>query len=247
MSLPEIVSRDEWTAARKRLLVKEKAATKARDELNSERRMLPMVRVDKEYVFDGVDGPATLRDLFTGRRQLIVQHFMFHPSWDEGCSSCSAAVDEMSPGLIRHLNVRDTSFVVVSRAPLPKLQAWQAKKGWEIDWYSSGGTDFNVDFHVSLDESAAPVVYNYRSADEWAALGRPLYLDEKPSEQPGYSMFLRDGDEIFHTYSLFGRGTEDLGGSYAFLDQTVLGRQEEWEKPAGRSADARPAMPNFEQ
>ncbi len=245
MSLPEIVSRDEWITARKQLLAKEKAATKARDALNTERRMLPMVRVDKPYAFDSVAGPVTLLDMFDNRRQLIVQHFMFAPEWDEGCSSCTAALDEMSPGLIKHLGVRDTTFAVVSRAPIAKIEKYRAAKGWDINWYSSYGGDFNYDYHVTLDESVTPVMYNYRTAAEWAGIGSPLSLDESPAEQPGYSMFLRDGDEIFHTYSVFGRGTEDLGDSYALLDHTALGRQEEWEKPAGRSGDARSATPDF--
>jgi predicted dithiol-disulfide oxidoreductase (DUF899 family) len=245
MSLPDVVSREEWAAARTRLLAKEKAATLARDELNTERRMLPMVKVDKEYAFHGPDGPATLAELFGGARQLIVQHFMFHPDWDAGCSSCTASVDEIAPGMIEHLRVRDTAFVVVSRAPIEKIEAYRARKGWDIRWYSSYGSDFNYDYHVTLDDAVTPIVYNYRTADEWAAIGKPLYLADLPAEQPGYSMFLRDGDEIFHTYSVFGRGTENLHDSYGFLDHTALGRQEEWEKPAGRSGAARAAVPDF--
>jgi predicted dithiol-disulfide oxidoreductase (DUF899 family) len=162
-NLPQVVSRDEWLAARKELLAREKELTRQRDELNAERRRLPMVRIDREYVFEGPDGKASLLDLFDGRRQLIVGHFMFDPRWDEGCSSCSAGADEISNGLLKHLHARDTTFVYVSRAPLAKIEAYKARKGWTFPWYSSYGNDFNYDFHVTLDESAAPIEYNYRT------------------------------------------------------------------------------------
>jgi predicted dithiol-disulfide oxidoreductase (DUF899 family) len=235
MSLPQVVSRAEWVEARKALLVKEKAATRARDALNTERRQLPMVLVDKDYAFDGPSGKASLLDLFQGRRQLVLGHFMFDPSWDEGCSSCSAGADEVSDGLVRHLAIRDTSMAFVSRAPLDKIKAYQAKKGWTFPWYSSFGSDFNYDFHVTLDPAVAPPVYNYSPVE-----------DASPGEVPGQSFFLRDGDQVFHTYSTFARGTEATGGSYYYLDLTALGRQEEWEEPKGRSDDAHKAMPNFE-
>ena len=235
MSLPEVVSRSEWLEARKALLVKEKAATRARDELNAERRSLPMVLVDKDYVFDGPSGEVTLLDMFQGRRQLVLGHFMFDPSWDEGCSSCSAGADEVSDGLVRHLAVRDTSMAFVSRAPLAKIEAYKAKKGWTFPWYSSFGSDFNYDFHVTLDPAVTPTEYNYRPIEQ-----------ESPGEAPGQSFFLRDGDRVFHTYSTFARGTEATGGSYYYLDLTALGRQEDWELPKGRSDDVRAAMPNFE-
>jgi predicted dithiol-disulfide oxidoreductase (DUF899 family) len=144
MSLPQVVSRDEWLVARKELLAKEKESTRQRDGLNAERRRLPMVQIDKDYVFEGPDGKASLLDLFEGRRQLIVRHLMFDPSWDEGCSSCTAGADEISDGLIGHLHTRDTSFVVVSRAPLRKIEAYKAKRGWTFPWYSSYGSDFNT-------------------------------------------------------------------------------------------------------
>jgi predicted dithiol-disulfide oxidoreductase (DUF899 family) len=234
-NLPQVVSRDEWLAARKELLAREKELTRARDALNAERRRLPMVRIEKEYVFEGPDGEATLLDLFDGRRQLIVGHFMFDPSWDEGCSSCSAGADEISNGLLKHLHTRDTTFVYVSRAPLAKIEEYRASKGWTFPWYSSYGSDFNYDFHVTLDESVVPVEYNYRTSVE----------GEQPFEAPGRSCFLREGDSVFHTYSVYARGLEAVGGSYYFLDETALGRQEDWEEPKGRAADARGAIPDF--
>ncbi|HEX2742656.1 MAG TPA: DUF899 domain-containing protein [Rubrobacter sp.] len=235
MSLPKVVSRDEWLAARKELLAKEKEFTRQRDTLNAERRMLPMVRIDKDYVFEGPEAKAGLLDLFEGRRQLIVVHFMFDPGWDAGCSSCSASADEISDGLLEHLHTRDTTLVHVSRAPLAKIEAYKASKGWTFPWYSSYGSDFNYDFHVTLDESVVPAEYNYRTDVE----------GEQPSEAPGRSCFLREGDNVFHTYSVYARGLETVGGSYYFLDETALGRQEEWEEPKGRAADARGAIPDF--
>ena len=244
MNLPEIVSRNEWRQARIELLVEEKAMTRARDALSTKRRMLPMVRLDKEYTFDGPDGPATMLDLFAGRRQLIVQHFMFDPAWDDGCPSCTAASDEIASGLLDHLYARDTTLVVVSRAPLAKLERYKGVRGWDFPWYSSYGSEFNYDFHVSLDPSVAPVEFNFRGAPELQANGLG-WLMENPSEQPGYSAFIAVEDEIFHTYSTFARGCEWMGGSYAFLDLTALGRQEEWEEPQGRADRARAAVPDF--
>ena len=235
MSLPPVVSRDEWLAARKELLVKEKQMTRQRDAINAERRRLPMVRIEKDYVFEGPDGKATLLDLFEGRRQLIVGHFMFDPEWQDGCPSCSAGADEVSDGLIKHLNVRDTSLAYVSRAPIEKIERYKAKKGWKFPWFSSYESSFNYDFHVTLDESVAPVEYNFRPGME----------GEQPIEMPGTSFFLRDGDNVFHTYSMYARGAEMLGGSYYWLDLTALGRQEEWEEPKGRTDLARAAQPDF--
>jgi predicted dithiol-disulfide oxidoreductase (DUF899 family) len=244
MSLPPVVSRDEWLAARRALLAEEKAMTRARDALSTRRRELPMVRVEKDYVFEGTSGNVHLEDLFEGRSQLIVQHFMFDPAWDEGCPSCTAAADEMSDGLRRHLKSRDTTFVVVSRAPLEKIGRYRDSKGWTFPWYSSFGSDFNYDFNVTIDASVAPVMWNYRTIEELAEVGMG-WLGEGSSEQPGYSVFLRDGDATFHTYSVYARGTEMLGGSYYFLDLTALGRQEEWEEPKGRAAKARASVPDF--
>jgi predicted dithiol-disulfide oxidoreductase (DUF899 family) len=246
MSLPKVVSREEWLVARKALLTKEKKLTRRRDALNTERRELPMVRIDKEYVFEGPDGKATLLDLFEGRRQLIVVHFMFNPEWDDGCPSCSAGADEMSEGLLNHLHTRDTSLVYISRAPIAKIEDYKARKGWTFPWYSSFSSDFNYDFHVTLDASVAPVEYNYRTPGEHKRAGTSYYVEgDQPIEAPGRSMFLRDGDNVFHTYSTFGRGAEATGGSYYFLDLTALGRQEEWEEPKGRADTERGNIPDF--
>jgi predicted dithiol-disulfide oxidoreductase (DUF899 family) len=246
MSLPPVVSRDEWLVARKELLAKEKEMTRARDALNAERRELPMVEIDKDYVFEGPDGKASLLDLFEGRRQLIVRHFMFDPSWDDGCPSCSAGADEISDGLLEHLHARDTTFVVVSRAPLAKIEDYKARRGWTFPWYSSYGSDFNYDFDVTLDESVAPPVYNYRTKAEYEEQGTAAFIEgEQPIENPGQSCFLRDRDRVFHTYSNYARGAEMTGGSYYYLDLTALGRQEEWEEPKGRAEAAHGASPDF--
>jgi predicted dithiol-disulfide oxidoreductase (DUF899 family) len=181
MTLPQIVSRDEWLLARKELLAKEKELTRRRDALNVERRRLPMVEIEKDYVFEGPDGEARLVDLFEGRLQLIVGHFMFDPSWDDGCPSCSAGADEVADGLLAHLHIRSTTLAYVSRAPLAKIEDYKARKGWTFPWYSSYGSDFNYDFHVTLDESVAPVEYNYRSAAEHEQSGTGYYV---AGEQP---------------------------------------------------------------
>ncbi|BCL31397.1 DUF899 domain-containing protein [Streptomyces aurantiacus] len=212
MTLPRIVSREEWRAAREELLVGEKAATRARDALNADRRRLPMVEIDKEYVFEGGDGKATLLDLFEGRHQLVVYHFMFAPEWDAGCRSCSAFVDQI--GHLAHLRARGTEFAVVSRAPYTKLLPFKARMGWTLPWYSSYCNDFNHDFQASLE------------GDE----------DGELFERPGVSCFLRDRERIFHTYSTYERGLDGLGSTTSFLDLTALGRQEEWEEPKGRAS-----------
>jgi predicted dithiol-disulfide oxidoreductase (DUF899 family) len=243
MSLPRIASPEEWRAARVALLEEEKALTRARDALNVKRRELPMVRIEKDYVFEGPGGKASLLDLFEGRKQLMVGHFMFEPEWEDGCPSCSAGADEVADGLLEHLHTRDTTLAYVSRAPIDKIETYKAKKGWTFPWYSSFGSDFNYDFHVTLDESVAPPEYNYRSQAEWAAKD-PSWEGWK-GEQPGLSCFLRVGDDVFHTYSQFGRGAESTGGSYSFLDLTALGRQEEWEEPKGRTESARSGTPDF--
>jgi len=239
MSLPQVTSRDEWLVARKELLVEEKAMTRARDTLNTRRRQLPMVRIEAEYIFEGTDRKASLLDLFEGRRQLIIQHFMFSPEWDDGCPSCSFACDEISEGRLEHLRARDTSFAVVSRAPLARIEDYKTRQGWTFPWYSSYGGDFNYDFHVTLDESVMPINYNYRTeAERMAAGGASIDTEgEQSMEAPGLSCFLRDGDSVFHTYSTYARGTEMVGGSHYFLDLTALGRQEDWEEPQGRSHD----------
>ena len=245
MTLPEVVTREQWLEARKALLAEEKAMTRAKDALNTKRRELPMVEITAHYVFEGPDGKASLLDLFEGRRQLVVQHFMFDPSWDDGCPSCTSAADEISQGLLNHLHARDTSLAVVSRAPLAKLEDYKRRRGWTFPWYSSYGTEFNCDFNVTIDPAVRPVMFNYRSLPELEAVGMG-WLGDGSTEQPGYSTFLRDDDRVFHTYSTFARGGEQLGGSYAFLDMTALGRQEDWEEPKGRADTTRGADPNFE-
>jgi predicted dithiol-disulfide oxidoreductase (DUF899 family) len=232
MSLPRIASREEWLAARTDLLAREKEQTRARDALNADRRRLPMVEITKPYAFHGPQGEISLLDMFEGRRQLIVGHFMFDPEWEDGCSSCSAGCDEVSDGLLDHLHTRDTTLAYVSRAPLEKLERWKALKGWHFPWYSSHGSDFNYDFDVTLDKSVKPPVYNFRPID-------------MEGEMPGQSHFLRDGERVFHTYSNYARGAEMTGGSYYFLDLTALGRQEDWEEPKGRADLERGAQPNF--
>jgi predicted dithiol-disulfide oxidoreductase (DUF899 family) len=205
MNLPHVVSRDEWRIARQQLLAKEKAATRAYDALNAERRRLPMVKIDKRYVFEGPDGMVSLGDLFDGRRQLIVYHFMFDPSWDAGCQGCSFLVDNI--GHLAHLHARDTSLVLISRAPLKTIEPFKQRMGWTIPWFSSFGSDFNYDFEATTEHGEDHVL----------------------------SVFLRDGDNIYHTYSTKGRGTDIVGSTYSYLDLTPLGRQEEWEQPPGRS------------
>ena len=201
MNRPGIVSRVEWLAARKALLAKEKEFTRQRDRLNAERRQLPMVRVDKNYVFESPDGPARLLDLFEGRQQLIVYHFMFDPSWDSGCPSCSFLTDNV--GDLAHLHARKTTLALVSRAPLKKIEAYRRRMGWTIPWYSSFGSAFNYDFHVTLDETVAPVEYNYTEKAVLLERGESYFTD---GESHGLSAFLRDGDNVFHTYSAYARG-----------------------------------------
>jgi len=221
MDSPAIVSRAEWLTARKELLIKEKQATQQRDALSSERRRLPMVPIDKEYVFDGPTGSVRLIDLFEGRPQLIVYHFMFDPSWDEGCPSCSFLADNVV-GSLAHLGARDTAFAVVSRAPLTKIESFKKRMGWTFPWYSSTGNDFNYDFHVTLDEDAGSVEYNYQSVAALKQAGK-VWMDELP----GLSVFLRGGDNVFHTYSTYQRGLDILIGTYNYLDLTPLGRHED--------------------
>jgi predicted dithiol-disulfide oxidoreductase (DUF899 family) len=248
MALPEVVTHDQWRAARIELLKEEKALTRARDALATKRRELPMVEITKAYRFEGPDGPATLLDLFAGRLQLIVGHFMFDPSWDDGCSSCTAGADEIADGLLEHLHTRDTTFAYVSRAPIAKIEDYKHRRGWTFPWYSSFGSDFNYDFHVTLDASVTPLEYNFRTADEAEQAGDPLPLEAGQSmELPGRSELLRVGDRIFHTYSVYARGLETMGGSYYLLDETALGRQEDWEEPKGRSDSVRGAEPSFRQ
>lgn len=221
MDLPKVASRDEWLAARKELLAKEKEETKRRDELRAERSKMPMVEVEKDYIFNGPNGEVKLLDLFEGRRQLIVQHFMFDPEWEDGCPSCTYAAEDL--GDLSHLYDLDTSFVVVSRAPIEKIEAYKQKKGWTFPWYSSFGGGFNYDFHATIDEDVAPVYVNYRTAEELEEAGLP---SDMKGEIPGYSVFIRDGDRVFHTYSTYARGVELLVSGVQFIDLTPMGRQE---------------------
>jgi predicted dithiol-disulfide oxidoreductase (DUF899 family) len=240
MTLPDVVSHEQWLQARTELLAREKELTHLRDRLVADRRRLPMVKVTKDYRFTGPDGELTLEQLFEGRTQLIVCHFMFDPDWEDGCSSCTAGADEMSAGHLEHLHARDTTLAYVSRAPYDKIARYREQRGWTFPWYSSHGSDFNYDFAVTLDESVTSPSYNYKDADELRGMGF-----EPSGEFPGRSSFLRTTDGIFHTYSVYARGTETVGGSYYLLDETALGRQEEWEEPKGRVESARAAMPDF--
>ncbi len=246
MTLPKIVSQEEWTAARRQLLEKEKELTRARDRLNTERRELPMVEVTKPYEFEGPNGTRSLLDLFEGRPQLIVYHFMFHPDWEDGCPSCTAGTDELSPGFVEHLNVRDTTYALVSRAPLHRLERWKARHGWTIPWYSTNDGDFSYDFGATIDASRGCDEFNYRTLDEYAARGHEsMKTAAQPYDMPGRTCFLAVDGTVYRTYSVYARGLESTGGSYYFLDLTALGRQEDWELPAGRSARARGNQPDF--
>jgi predicted dithiol-disulfide oxidoreductase (DUF899 family) len=228
MAYPDVVPREQWLEARLALLAEEKDETRRRDALNTKRRKLPMVRIEKEYVFEGMQGPVALAGLFGDCRQLIVQHIMFGPDWDAACPSCTNSIDELSDGLLAHLRGRDTAFALVSLAPLAKIESYRASRGWTVPWYSSYGSDFNYDFQVSLDRSVPQLYYNYRP--------QPELLDGVAStEMPGHSCFLREGNDIFHTYSTYGRGNEYTPSLYTLLDLTALGRQEAWEEPKGRA------------
>ena len=212
------VSHDEWIAARRELLADEKAFTRARDRLSQARRDLPWERIDKDYVFEGENGKETLAQLFAGRHQLIVYHFMFDPGWDAGCKSCSFWADNFDR-IIVHLNHRDVSMVAVSRAPYDKLAAYRKRMGWTFNWVSSAPSDFNRDFHVSHTPEELAKGQGYYN-----------YTQQKPyaSEAPGISVFYRDdGGAVFHTYSAYARGLDMLNGAYHLLDLVPKGRDEE--------------------
>jgi predicted dithiol-disulfide oxidoreductase (DUF899 family) len=221
---PKIVSRDEWLAERKTLLLREKELTKQQDRVAAERRRLPMVKIDKDYVFDGPSGKVRLLDLFGDCHQLVIYHFMFAPDWDKGCMGCTGFVDSL--GNLSMLNERDTTFALISRAPLEKLDAYKSLKGWRVPWYSSFGSDFNYDFHATLDEKIAPIEYNYKSKAE---LVERRGTDDLAGEDHGLSVFFRIGDDVYHAYSTYGRGTERLTDTYGLLDVTPYGRQEDFE------------------
>jgi predicted dithiol-disulfide oxidoreductase (DUF899 family) len=221
---PPIVSRDQWLGERRKLLAHEKELTGHYDRVNAERRRLPMVRIDKNYMFEGPGGEQSLKDLFEGRRQLVIYHFMFDPSWEKGCTGCTAYVNAI--GDLSMLDKCDTTFVMVSRAPLAKLEAYKERQGWPFPWVSSLGSDFNYDFHVTNDEKVAPIEYNYRNKAELEANKVPNAI---PGEEHGLSVFFRLGDDVFHTYSTYARGTEALTDSRALLDMTPYGRQQDFE------------------
>ncbi len=212
-----IVPRDEWLAARTALLAREKELTRARDRLSAERRSLPWVRVEKTYVFDTPEGRQTLGDLFDGRSQLIVKHFMLGPGWEEGCVGCSFHADHIDGARV-HLENHDVTLLAVSRAPLPEIEAFKQRMGWHFRWVSSFESDFNFDYHVSFspDEIAKGVVYYNYALREFQS-----------DEMSGISVFCKDaGGDIFHTYSSYARGNEMLLGTYNYLDLTPKGRNE---------------------
>ena len=213
-----IVSREQWIEARKAHLAREKEFTRARDRLSEERRALPWVKVDKAYSFDGPEGKQTLGDLFGDRNQLVVQHFMFAPDWDEGCKSCSFWADGFER-MIPHLAARDTALVAISRAPWPKLEAFRKRMGWTFEWVSSGDGDFNYDYAVSFTPDEV------KSGDKVYNFGTSGFGIE---DAPGISVFFRgEAGEIFHTYSCFARGLDMMNAAYHYLDLTPLGRHEE--------------------
>ena len=213
-----VASREEWIAARQELLENEKASTRWRDELSAARRKLPWVKVEKNYVFDAPGARETLADLFEGRSQLVIYHFMFGLDWQEGCPSCSFTCDHID-GALAHLAARDVTMVMVSRAPIDKINAFKKRMRWRFKWVSSNGSDFNADFHVSFTKeqmAQGKVNYNYT-------------MQEFPSEEaPGVSVFYKDvSGDIFHTYSSYGRGLEPLVGTYMILDMVPKGRDED--------------------
>lgn len=230
---PPIVTREQWLAARLALLAKEKEFTRAGDALAAQRRRLPMVKIDKDYAFEGPDGRVRLLDVFEGRRQLIVYSFMFDPDdpppgkgapWSEGCPGCSFAADQIPH--LSHMHAKGTTFALVSRAPLGKIMPFKARMGWTAPWYSSFGSDFNYDFHTTLDETRGSTQWNYRDAAALVSAGK---IPSAQGEYPGLHCFLRIGDDVFHTYSTYARGLEPLMTTCRLLDLTAYGRQEDWE------------------
>jgi predicted dithiol-disulfide oxidoreductase (DUF899 family) len=217
MTTNRIVPHAEWIEARRRLLAREKEFTQLRDRLSQERRALPWEKVDQHYVFDGPQGKESLADLFEGRRQLVVYHFMFDPTWEEGCKSCSFWIDNLD-GVIVHLNHRDVTFVAISRAPYATIQAYRKRMGWHVKWLSSSANDFNRDYHVTFtreEREKGQAYYNYATGSFPAPEG------------PGISVFYRDDDRvIYHTYSTYARGLDMVNGAYHVLDLVPKGRDE---------------------
>ncbi len=219
-----IATREVWRAERMRHLAREKELTRARDVLNEERRALPVVPIEKDYLFQTAVGPARLIDLFEGRHQLIVYHFMFFRESGEGCPGCSFVADNVPH--LSHLHAKSTTFALVSRAPLAELEPFKRRMGWSLPWHSSYGSDFNYDFHATTDESVCPVEYNYRSKAELQRAGQTYHVK---GEQPGTSVFLREGDQVFHSYSSYGRGLDAMLAANSWLDITPFGRGEGWD------------------
>lgn len=227
--LPRVVSREEWLKARKELLAEEKALTRARDALAAKRRRLPMVKVEKDYIFTAVGGRRVrFAELFEGRRQLYLHHFMWNDERGH-CMGCTAAADTSfdNPKMRAVLAEKDVTFVAVSRAPIAAIEATQREKGWTFPWYSSEGSDFNYEFHVTLDEAKAPIEYNYRNKAELIAAG--FKEEDLKGDWTVNSVFVRDGETVYHTYSAFARGLDHLFLPASFLDMTPYGRQEDWE------------------
>jgi len=218
IAMPEVASREAWLSARRKLLAQEKAFNVQRDALTEARRRLPRVLLDKDYVFEGPEGRRSLAELFAGRRQLIVYHFMFDSDWDEGCPACSFVADHFD-GTLPHLAARDTSFAAVSRAPIGKIETFRKRMGWRFPWLSSHGTEFNHDFRVTLDDRQTE--YNFAPVD-----AQPEVYP-RAGEREGLSVFLRDGKRVYHSYSTYQRGLDLFLNTYNFLDVTPLGRQEE--------------------
>ena len=219
---PRVVSAAEWLAARKELQTAEEEAVSALEQIASRRREMPAVKIEKDYVFEGPAGEVSLLELFEGRTQLIVQHFMFDPSWDEGCPVCSYQADSVGP--LAHLHARNTTYAAVSRAPISKIEPFRQRMGWEFPWYSSLGSDFNYDFQVTHDESVAPVEYNFRDQAQLEADN--VAWRDWSGEQPGMSAFALQDGEVFHTYSAYARGLDATWTMWQWLDRAPLGRNE---------------------
>ena len=232
---PTAVTREEWLTARKQLLAREREVTHLRDAVNAERRRLPMVKVEKDYLFEGPDGPVRLLDMFEGRHTLYIHHFMWIDAADRGCPSCTGAADMTFTERDRALLTdKGVTFACVSRAPYASIARYRDEHGWTFPWYSTNDGDFSYDFHVTLDPSRTPIEYNYKSLEELHADG--FSEEDLRGDWPGASVFLRRGDEVFHTYSAFARGLDHSAVGYPFLDLTPYGRQEPWEEsPAGWS------------
>ncbi|KRQ31182.1 DUF899 domain-containing protein [Mycobacteroides chelonae] len=230
---PTAVTREEWLTARKQLLAREREVTHLRDAVNAERRRLPMVKVEKDYLFEGPDGPVRLLDMFEGRHTLYIHHFMWIDAADRGCPSCTGAADMTFTERDRALLTdKGVTFACVSRAPYASIARYRDEHGWTFPWYSTNDGDFSYDFHVTLDPSRTPIEYNYKSLEELHADG--FSEEDLRGDWPGASVFLRRGNEVFHTYSAFARGLDHSAVGYPFLDLTPYGRQEPWEEsPAG--------------